>query len=464
MTSPANTPMDASSAAVATQPEGSVQLEALISERNQKRDYDTNRMFVRLMLLQWVLGVGCAFWVSPRTWIGATSSPHIHLYAAIGLGTLFSCFPIFLAWKRPRAVGTRYAIAIGQVLTSSLLIHVTGGRIETHFLIFGSLAFLSFYRDLRLLVVAAVIVAVDHVERGIGYPQSAFGATTVEHFRWIEHVLWVAFEVVILGSACLASKREARALAVEYIDTTNRLRETEREKRELAETLEVIEKSSESVDQHQLLSNEVAEVAAAMEGLATQSLNIETRVKEALSTAHDGNAQALEGQQLVAETTSLVDGLVGVLQDAGAALTGFSSELCQIQEMTSLIHAIGEETNMLALNASIEAARAGQHGRGFAVVASEVKDLASKVGEVSARVGVIVAEITRGSEELVTAIDAGRTRMTEGKEFSDAATATLQTISSGSLSLIELVGDVSAACSGNAREAERLAQRVRDVA
>ncbi len=96
---------------------------------------------------------------------------------------------------------------------SSLLIHLTGGRIETHFHIFGSLAFLSFYRDWRVLVPATVIVALDHMLRGIFYPQSVFGVLTQENWRWLEHAGWVVFEDIFLVISCLRGQNEMREIA-----------------------------------------------------------------------------------------------------------------------------------------------------------------------------------------------------------------------------------------------------------
>ncbi|MFC5453517.1 sensor histidine kinase [Prosthecobacter fluviatilis] len=150
------------------------------------------------MIVQWVAGVVAALWISPRTWIGETSQLHVHVWAALFLGGAISGFPVWLAWRCPGLVVTRHVIAIAQMLTSALLIHLTGGRIETHFHIFGSLAFLAFYRDWRVLTTATVVVAADHLIRGLFWPQSVFGVLTASHWRWIEHVGWVLFEDAIL--------------------------------------------------------------------------------------------------------------------------------------------------------------------------------------------------------------------------------------------------------------------------
>jgi two-component system, sensor histidine kinase and response regulator len=158
----------------------------------------TDRLFANLMILQWIAGIAAACWISPRTWIGATSLVHWHVWASILLGGAITSFPVFLAWTRPGQTLTRHVIAVAQMLTAALLIHLTGGRIETHFHIFGSLAFLACYRDWRVLLTATTVVAVDHMLRGLYWPQSAFGLLTVSTWRWVEHAAWVLFEDTFL--------------------------------------------------------------------------------------------------------------------------------------------------------------------------------------------------------------------------------------------------------------------------
>src|SRR5205814_8695471 len=133
---------------------------------------------------------------------------HMHVWAAILLGGAISSFPVFLALKRPGHALTRHTIAVAQMLTSALLIHLTGGRIETHFHGFGSLAFLAFYRDWRVLISATVVVAVDHFVRGICWPQSVYGVMTVSPWRWFEHAGWVLFEDTFLFISIRQSVRD----------------------------------------------------------------------------------------------------------------------------------------------------------------------------------------------------------------------------------------------------------------
>lgn len=187
--------------------------EEIYADHENRIYRQTDRMFAVLMTVQWIGGVFSALIISPKTWIGQTSSVHVHVWGAIFLGAIISLLPIMMAIFLPGKAVTRYTIAVGQMLMSSLLIHVTGGRIETHFHVFGSLAFLAFYRDWRVLVPATVVVALDHMLRGIFYPQSVFGVMTPENWRWIEHAGWVIFEDVILVISCLRGQKEMRQIA-----------------------------------------------------------------------------------------------------------------------------------------------------------------------------------------------------------------------------------------------------------
>jgi signal transduction histidine kinase/DNA-binding NarL/FixJ family response regulator len=182
--------------------------ETLFDEQRFKNARRTDRMFAVLMIVQWGAAIAVAALISPRTWEGDVSRIHPHLWLAIVFGGLLAGFPVVLAWKQPGRETTRYVIAIAQVTFSSLLIHITGGRIETHFHVFGSLAFLAFYRDWRVLVPATIVVAADHFVRGQFWPATVFGIEEAGSWRWLEHAGWVIFEDVFLVLACRSGVRE----------------------------------------------------------------------------------------------------------------------------------------------------------------------------------------------------------------------------------------------------------------
>ena len=173
----------------------------------------TDRLFAGLMLVQWLASIAAAHWLSPLTWAGSSSQPHLHVWAAVYLGGLITLLPVALVAMRPGSAVTRYVISTCQVLMSTLLIHFTGGRIETHFHVFASLVFLSFYRDWRVLVPATIVVAADHFIRGVYWPQSVFGVLTASEWRWLEHAGWVLFEDAFLVVSCLRGKKEMWSIA-----------------------------------------------------------------------------------------------------------------------------------------------------------------------------------------------------------------------------------------------------------
>ena len=185
----------------------------LFKHHQQEIYRNTDKLFVRLMLFQWVAGIVIALAISPYTWDGQSTQVHIHVWAAIFAGGLITAFPIWMARTWPGAAITRHIIAVAQMLMSALLISLTGGRIETHFHVFGSLVILSFYRDWRVLIPATIVVALDHFLRGIYWPYSVYGVLSASPWRSIEHAAWVIFEDVFLVISCLRSIREMRSIA-----------------------------------------------------------------------------------------------------------------------------------------------------------------------------------------------------------------------------------------------------------
>lgn len=186
---------------------------ALFEAQELANSRRTDRLFAWLLGIQWLVGIVIAVWVSPLAWEGRWSHMHIHVWAAVLLGGVLAGFPILLALRLPGAPLTRHVIAGAQMMTSALLIHLTGGRIETHFHIFGSLAFLAFYRDGRVLLTATIVVVVDHYLRGAFWPQSVFGVAVASPWRWMEHAGWVLFEDAFLLLAIRQSLDAMRGLA-----------------------------------------------------------------------------------------------------------------------------------------------------------------------------------------------------------------------------------------------------------
>jgi len=206
----------------------------------------TDRLFAVFMPLQWLATISVAFVISPRTWSGMESALHIHVYAAIFIGGALTLLPVALATKLPGKPITRHTIAVAQLLMSSLLIHLSGGRIEAHFHVFGSLAFLAFYRDWRVLLTATIVVATDHALRGVFWPESVYGILSTDLtsslWRTAEHAGWVAFEVTVLAIGCRRSLEDQWRIAIQQAELAT-------QQHDLAEAFEALRIEKASVDQ-----------------------------------------------------------------------------------------------------------------------------------------------------------------------------------------------------------------------
>jgi signal transduction histidine kinase len=185
----------------------------LFSQHQEEVWRRVGRLFVRLMVGQWVFALAIALFVSPQAWEGPWRAAHSHVYAALFLGGVLTTLALALVRLRPTAALTRHGVAFTQLLWSSLLVHLSGGRIETHFHVFGSLVLLAFYRDWPVLLTGSAVVVVDQYVRGMFWPGSVHGTAQPEWWRLLEHSFWIVFMNGVLIYSCQRAVREMRQMA-----------------------------------------------------------------------------------------------------------------------------------------------------------------------------------------------------------------------------------------------------------
>lgn len=306
----------------------------IFKNRNRQIHAKTDRMFGFLLLFEWLLSVIFALVLSPLSWSGEISETHIHVYAAIFLGGALATGPIFFIFLRPGALINRMMVSISQLFFSILLIHLTGGRIETHFHIFGSLAFLAFYRDWRPVALATLITSLDHLLRGAYFPFSIYGVLSASPWRAIEHAAWVFFEDIILLASISLSLRGLREASENQAKLELTLSLVERKVEERTRQLQVAQEEKEAQQLILTQSSKLSSLGEMAGGVAHEINNplsiIRTKASQIRRLLESGRAeknQTISFLKTIEETTvrisKIVDGLRTFARDG--RMDSFSS-------------------------------------------------------------------------------------------------------------------------------------------
>ncbi len=176
------------------------------------------------------------------------------------------------------------------------------------------------------------------------------------------------------------------------------------------ELSQIAESSSASIQRQR---SEVEQVATAMNEMAVTIKDVANNAAHAADSANDANNDALEGTEVVNNTILSIESLAKEVIEASEAINQVHSESNSIGSILEVIRGIADQTNLLALNAAIEAARAGEQGRGFAVVADEVRNLAKRTQESTQEIQIMIEALQEGTKRAVSLIDHGREQAEE---------------------------------------------------
>jgi len=431
-------------------------------EHYRKADH----IMLALIWLMFVFSVGLAFWhdtlVQALIVGGGTSLLLTALYRAIGGTRVMRC-----------------ALGAGLMVMAALHINQAEGVIESHFGIFALLAVLTFYRDWLPILVAALTIAVHHVVFHALQHQGVPVFVMVHHGGWgmiFVHAFYVVMETVALLYLALHSHKDAvesqemleKMLAVTsqfsvetaqgegkvHVSLTKRFDHflqqitglidgVARDSHGLGQLGQELAHASGTLEtgaRHQLA--QIAQMTGSMQRMEDAMGNITVHVEQAVEHAGVASKQILRGQDSVGRAQHEITQLASRLEGTHQTVQGLAVQAEQIGSVLEVISSIANQTNLLALNAAIEAARAGEQGRGFAVVADEVRSLAQRTAVSTQEIKTIIDGLQQGSRQAVEAMHDSRQGVERCVEDSQVAVEMLRAVGNDISQIDQLNGHI----------------------
>ncbi|HMK78253.1 MAG TPA: methyl-accepting chemotaxis protein [Xanthobacteraceae bacterium] len=417
-----------------------------------------------LIGLLWVLTAGIAAFAAIRG----------NAVAATLLFGLLLCGVSTMLWMRdPTGPLTRYVSSASLAGVVALLVLQYAGsayQIDMHMAFFAALAVIAVWCCWVSILIAGATIAVHHLTLNFIYPYAVFPDGS-DFPRVLIHAVIVVVQVAALAYvtnrviAALDAVEQAGAEALAAETARARLADVERDRLRQQEQrrAEIDAAIGAFRERMHRVTSTVGESSSVLKSTASQLSDSTSatarRVAQAVETSHEGarnvETAATAAEELThsiaeisRELTQTVDVAAVATREADGTnrqIAGLAEAARKIGDVMDLIRSIAEQTNLLALNATIEAARAGEAGRGFAVVASEVKSLAVQTAKATEEISEQISAVQSSTSVAVTAIGAITARM---QEINTHASSVAQAVEAQRGATAEISRNVVGAASG----------------
>ena len=210
-------------------------------------------------------------------------------------------------------------------------------------------------------------------------------------------------------------------------------------------------------------SEATASMAAALEEMSTSVSHVAALSGDARRLSQQSGGEARNGATTMRTMVGEINLIAEAIRDAASTAQQLGRDSEQISSITTAIKGVADQTNLLALNAAIEAARAGEQGRGFAVVADEVRKLAEQASRSAQEIATTIASVQEGVGTMTARMDVSVKRVEAGIEMARAAGAMIDTINHGTEQVVSVTGEVAVALNEQSNASQDIAGRVENI-
>ncbi|GAA5166479.1 methyl-accepting chemotaxis protein [Viridibacterium curvum] len=214
----------------------------------------------------------------------------------------------------------------------------------------------------------------------------------------------------------------------------------------------------------QAQSSAAAGMAAAVEEMTVSINHVGDRAGEANNLSKESGRLSKSGEDVIGQTVRDINQISNTVGQASERIRELGAQTDKISSVVAVIREVADQTNLLALNAAIEAARAGEQGRGFAVVADEVRKLAERTAQSTQEISAMVEAVRAGARGAVEGMEEAVTRVSDGVSRAQDASQAIQQIGVASHSAIEMVSEITDAIREQSSTSNSIAQQVERIA